>query len=354
MILSLSLLYSAFTEYFVGNKRETITRFFNDKLGKFIEFVPTPFAPYAIQQMLLSRILPFTKVEWTKVLTTFDDGTVCRLDINNAAVSLKKQEDKVVLLCHGFGGSVESPYCSHFANFAREQGYTTIVYNRRAHVPESKSPTYPLHYEQGDLENVIDWIKDAYPLAELSAVGCSMGGNLLIKYAGITGTECPFKRVISVSNGFNLDAGVELSKKMSLNNRLFMSFTREILCNVEGGDKVCSKIGSFSELEGKALETFNKSPSNQSMPDYYYANSSITEVANVTVPLLCIYSDDDILLQHDDEFYKKIIATNPNTTIIVTSHGGHTGFVDRDFKCDWWVKNAILFLQSDASVIPDI
>jgi len=331
----LSLLYSAVSEYFVCTRRNITTRFFNNAEGAFTSFVPTSWAPYPIQQMLLSRVLWIPRVEWTKVLTLFDDGVVCRLDIcPEPAVT-----NNIILLCHGFGGSVESPYCSHVAHLAKANGYTTIVYNRRAHVPESHSPTYPVHYDQDDLENVIDWIKNAYPDANLYGVGCSMGGNLLARYAGIKGSSCPFKKIVSVSNGFDLHAGVEVSKVVPLNNKLFMSFTREILCNVQDGNTICTKIKSFSDLEGKALGLSD-------MSTYYSASSSITELANVAVPCLCIYSDDDILLNHKDEFYSEMVKTNPKITVIATSHGGHVGFVSPDFKCDWWIKNALTFLKA--------
>lgn len=347
----MSWLYYALKEYLVEKPRHINTRFYNDKIGLY-PFIPCRLFPHPIQQMVVSKMLPIPKVKWSKTLITFQDGTTCRLDIEHALASANANSLKgIILFCHGFGGSVDSTYCAHFAHHAKKQGYTTVIYNRRAHVPESISPTYPIHYDQDDLETVIDWIKTQYPGNNLYGVGMSMGGNIIAKYAGIKGDTCPFTRVVSVCNGFDIRAGVYRFEKNPMINNVMMEYSRDLIKNIKnikgsifGKNPTFgfSPQTTFSQLEHDALYTFNGK--DHHMPHFYNEQSSLVELKKITVPALCIFSDDDIFLHHSSEFYQDIVNSNPQITVIVPSHGSHMGFVSSGFEVDWWIKNTLAFL----------
>lgn len=63
--------------------------------------------------------------------------------------------------------------------------------------------------------------------------------------------------------------------------------------------------------------------------------------------MLCINSLDDLLNEfHDAEYYTNMVAKNPKISLILTSHGGHVGYVDRSWKCNWWCENVMAYIDS--------
>ena len=342
------IFFAAIGEYFVGKRKPVRSTAYNVP-SAMAPFHPCPFFPFPIQQMILSRVLRVPTVPFTKNIIEFADGTKCRLDV----ATNDKKKNKVVVICPGFGGSVKSPYCHHMAHAALKSGYAVVVYNRRAHVPESVSPTYPLHYDGRDMNDVLAWIEKTFPdvtRENLYGIGVSGGGNTLLKYAGEAGSSCAFKAIVSVCNGLDIDKVVrQFDASDALINGIITSFTRDVLANVDGfrPEADLGTTTSMRELEKRALQEFNDMNfMDNDMTKYYDSMSSARVIDRITVPSLCICSDDDVLFAHPHEYYLDMIRTNPLISVFVTSHGGHAGYVDRSFGCDWWCKNALTFLES--------
>ena len=336
-----TLIFAAAGEYLFGKRKPVRTSFYN--IGFPLEsFYPCSLFPFSIQQMILSRLLRKPTIAFKKHIIPFADGVNCRLDVVTADAS--KQSKKLIVFSPGFSGSIESPYCHHMAKVALASGYSMVVYNRRAHIYDSVSSTYPLHYDESDLKDVITWIKAEFPDYELYGIGVSSGGNMLMKYAGDAADKCVFKSVVSVCNGLDINHVIEQCETFPLVNKLITNFTRQVLDNVEnGGHTFAPSVKEMSQLEHNALFAINGTK--QHMPDYYESMSSIKVIRNITVPTLCICSDDDILFRHSHEYYLNMIQANPLISVLITSHGGHTGYVDRSFGCDWWCRNALTYIE---------
>lgn len=333
-------------EFFINRKtRPVSTSFINmpqSSSFSFTHFSPNWWFRFPVQQMLVSRIIKTPAVNFEVHRIRFDDGTICRLDVAGSM-----QNDKIIVLCPGLSGSYESPYCTHFAKAGIDAGYTVVVYTRRAHCADSISPTFPKHYDLADLQTVISWIDSASASGSktLYGVGVSCGGNAMIKYAGDMGDDCRFKRIVSVSNGFDINAVVNhcVCNNDELMDKVITNFTREILQNVKGGGyDFGKKHSTFPALEFKAIKTFNDET--PYMTNYYDDMSCIHVFDKVNVPVLCINSLDDPLFHLEKETYLKMTQDHPNISVILPSHGGHAGFVDVNCKCDWWCKNAVGFL----------
>lgn len=48
-------------------------------------------------------------------------------------------------------------------------------------------------------------VKKRYPGANLYGMGISIGSNMITKYAGLKGEDCPFKAIVSIANPFDLN-----------------------------------------------------------------------------------------------------------------------------------------------------
>ena len=336
-----ALLWAAFLECKKRN-RSPQTCFMN-VAQQYEHFSPCRWFSSPLQQTILSRMLMAPRIPRKIHLIPFKDGTKCRLDVFG-----EFSNPNVALLFPGLSGSYKSAYATHFAKAGVEAGFTVVIYTRRAHCPESISPTYPKHYDLSDLNDVFEWMDTSFPPdKKLFGVGVSCGANQVIKYAGETGKDCKFTKIVSVSNGFDLNKVIHHSLYGDPTiGHVFSSFALEILENVIGGKSI--KKTTFSQIEYEALKAFTASnasaPSN--MTEYYDEMSSIHSIPHVEIPLLCINSLDDPFYVLDKDFFIDLIEKNKNVSVILTTHGGHAGNVDRNYKCDWWCKNATLFLQS--------
>ena len=328
---------------------------------KCTHFSPNKWIFNSIGQVLASRLLKCPRVDFERVIVPFQDGVNCVLDVarpvkKNADADANANADAdsgpgTILFCPGYSGNTSSPYCSWFADAAIKRGYTVVIYNRRAHLSESTSPTYPMHFDQDDLDTAMVWTR-ANTAAPLYGVGVSAGGNILMCATASQAlcTNNPFKAIVSVGNGYDIDATVDYIETKPFANRIITGFAREILENVQpgGGPGFAPHTHTFSGLERKALSCFNEY--NIYMPAYYKSVSSASVLEQIEVPTLCINSLDDILLCHSIDYLINMTKRNMRISIILPSHGGHVGFVGKDFKCDWWCQNTLEFLDCQAFI----
>lgn len=341
-MFALSIIKAIINEYILGffwyERKPIRTSFLNCKT-LFTHFSVNKWVQFPIINSILSRILPRPKIIYERVIIPFIDNVNCCLDIANPDANINYLKG-TILFCPGFSGSVKSSYCNWFTDLATKRGYRVIIYNRRAHVPESYSDIYPLHYEPVDLEVVLKWIHTKYPDSKLYGVGVSAGGNLLMRHAHVSSIK--FEKIVSLCNGYNIKNIVYHVETKSFVNKLLMGFIREILENVKGARGIGRFYEKFSELENKILKTYCSSQT--FLWDYYSYSSCSNHIKYLDMPVLCINTLDDPMIPYNEEYYINMIKENPNISVILTSHGGHVGYIDREWKCNWWCENALNFV----------
>lgn len=337
MSSSLALVRAAICEC-VSSKKKPVQTFFMNCKCEYDHFSPNRFIPHSLGQIVASRVLKMPKVDFVRYKIPFNDGATCCIDV--AWPTLEVTNGKTIMLMPGFSGSIKSPYCSWFAQEAIAKGYVVVVFNRRAHDFESVSETYPLHYEPEDLLTALKWIEANSP-GPLYGVGISAGGNVMMRHV----PNSPFRAIVSVGNGFDIEKIVNHIETKPLTNSVLTGFSREILENVKGGKNgFAPHADTFSSLEKKALSTFNLQTTY--MRDYYSYSSCIHVLKDLgEVPVLVINSLDDPLLYQTRDDYLEMTRAHQNISAIITTHGGHGGYVDKEFKCNWWCKNALKFLE---------
>ena len=119
---------------------------------------------------------------------------------------------KVVLLCHGMGGSSQSHYVKQTVLYLQTLGYCCAVLNFRGC---SGSPNRLLRgYHSGDtndIDYVISMLQSRYPEGVLHVVGFSLGGNVLLKWLGEQRGEV--HKAVAISVPFDLKVAEALSVK---------------------------------------------------------------------------------------------------------------------------------------------
>lgn len=144
---------------------------------------------------------------WRRERWTTPDGDF--IDVDHAAHVLDPRAPQIVLF-HGLEGSSASQYAVAFADYAAERGVALAVPHFRGCSGELNLA--PRAYHSGDFEE-IDWILRRFssqaPGRPLVAVGVSLGGNALLRWAGEMGQTAArtVRAVASVCSPLDLAAG---------------------------------------------------------------------------------------------------------------------------------------------------
>ncbi len=94
-----------------------------------------------------------------------------------------QSDRKTVVIINGATGVLQR-YYRPFADFLRQQGFLTLIYDfrgigaSREHGPEAPAPSM-LHWGQRDMDAVLDWVKQNYPSYRTCGIGHSIGGQLM-------------------------------------------------------------------------------------------------------------------------------------------------------------------------------
>ncbi|XP_050229914.1 embryogenesis-associated protein EMB8 [Mercurialis annua] len=279
------------------------------------------------------RTTPYVRYK-RECLRTKDDGSVA-LDWVAGDSRRLSLDSPILILLPGLTGGSEDSYIRHLLVRARNKGWRVVVFNSRSC---GNSPvTTPQFYSAsflGDMYEVVAHVATRYPIANLYAVGWSLGANILVNYLGQESQDCPLNGAVSLCNPFNLVIADEDFRK-GFNTIYDKALTRSLL-------KSFRKHASlFEELEGefdipsaanaKTVREFDQGLTRvsfgfKSVDDYYSKSSSSDAIKNVHRPLLCIQAANDPIAPARG-IPRKDIKDNPNCVLIVTPKGGHLGWI---------------------------
>jgi predicted alpha/beta-fold hydrolase len=251
----------------------------------------------------------FIDVDWRDTPAQHPPGAVASPGPATAA--------PLIVLFHGLEGSSESHYAQAFAAFAQKNGFAFAVAHFRGCSGELNLA--PRAYHSGDYTE-IDWIlrrfRGAYA-GPILAVGVSLGGNALMRWAGEMGAAAALvvRAVAAVSAPLDLAAGGHAIGQGF--NRLV--YTRMFLNSMR--PKAMRKLVQFPGL-------FDREALLQARDlyaeDYWRRASAKPHLHRVVVPALLLNARNDPFvpaasLPRQDEVSASVILWQPGD-------GGHVGF----------------------------
>jgi predicted alpha/beta-fold hydrolase len=247
----------------------------------------------------------------------------------------------LVLVLHGLTGSSRSHYVLGLQRQLAERGWTSAAINWRGCSGEPN--LLPRAYHSGasdDLAEVIAHLQAARPLAPLYAVGYSLGGNVLLKYLGETGTAAPLQRAVAVSVPYRLD---QCADRIGLGfSRVYQAhFMREMVGYVKDKQQLFARQGNTEHLSAlerlgslQGMRTFWDFDGRFTAPlhgyadasDYYRRASSRYFLPDIRIPTLLIQAEDDPFVFRHSVPDPDELSTS--TTLELHHSGGHVGFVE--------------------------
>ncbi len=249
----------------------------------------------------------------------------------------------LLILFHGLEGGSRSHYARALMHAASVRGWRGAVAHFRGCSGEPNR--LPRAYHSGDTTEAA-WLlarfHEAAGAAPLLAVGVSLGGNVLLKWAGEQGEAAcrVIAAAVAVSPPVDLRS---CGEKLALGfNRVY---TRMFLSTMKakGEEKAARFPGSFDLEAMRRSSTLREYDDVVTAPlhgyidcdDYWSRASSRPFLRGIRVPTLLLSARNDPFL--GAECFPGREHVSDRVTLEYTRHGGHVGFVGGRFPglLDW-------------------
>ena len=284
---------------------------------------------------------PATELERQRERLWLDDGDFLDLDWHGP----HSAEAPLVLVLHGLTGSSNSPYVTGLQQALAARGWASAALNWRGCSGEPN--LLPRSYHSGaseDLAAAIAHLRAQRPQAPLYAVGYSLGGNVLLKYLGESGSESPLQGATAISVPFRLDQCADrIGQGFS---KIYQAhFMREMLAYIKDKQRQfqhdgrhdglatlaqlgpLTKMRTFWDFDGRVTAPLHGFADAQ---DYYRRASSRYFLGEIRTPTLIIQAaDDPFVFRHSLPEARELSAS---TRFELQAKGGHVGFVGGSMK----------------------
>ncbi len=251
----------------------------------------------------------------------------------------------LVLVIHGLEGSLGSHYVTPTLASLHDHGFDTVFMHLRGCSGEPNR--LARGYHSGATEDVVEILAHlkSRGRAPAAAVGFSLGGNLLLKYLGESGSDSALEAAVVVSVPFRLwRAAARLEQGAS------RIYGRHLLAGLKGSyRRKFSILASPLDVDLDAISTIYAFDDRVTAPlhgfagadDYYRRCSSHAFMGAITVPVQVIHALDDPFMYPGDVPGAQDIG--PRVHMDVMPHGGHVGFVAgaNPWRPRYWLDHRI-------------
>jgi len=277
------------------------------------------------------------------------DGDFLDVDRMEGAVSAP-----LLVVLHGLEGSSSSHYVRGLLWQAHIRGWRGLALNFRSCSGEPNRLLRSYHSgETGDAGEAISRARAESPDAPLFCAGCSLGGNVLVKWLGEQGEAAPVRAAAALSVPFDLALCAD-----ALDGPGAMAWVYRTRFLRTLKTKALEKAGRFPErldvekVRGaRTLREFDEAITGPlhgfaGATDYYAQSSSGPYVERVRVPLLLLSAEDDPFIPPRC-LPREAARSNRFVTLEATARGGHLGFIAGPLVPSFYAeRRAIEFLAS--------
>ena len=269
---------------------------------------------------------------WRRERWDTPDSDFVDVDFQDPVPTETGSEVPWLVLFHGLEGSSRSPYAQAFAHWARRRGWAFAVPHFRGCSGEINRA--PRAYHSGDHEEIA-WLLGRLRMRSsrpLVAVGVSLGGNALLRWAEEAGNGAAalVRAMCAVSSPVDLAASghaIGFGFNAQVYTRVFLRTMRP---------KALAKLAQFPGLfDGDALRaarTLHRFDDVFTAPlhgfrnadDYWRRASAKPQLHAIRVPALLINARNDPFVPAASLPTARDVS--PYVTLWQPAHGGHVGF----------------------------
>jgi hypothetical protein len=246
----------------------------------------------------------------------------------------RPREAPTVVLMHGLEGSTDSHYVRGTASKALAAGFNAVGLNmRNCGGTEHLTPTLYHSGLTGDIHRVLAGLSEQDGLSDIYLAGFSMSGNMVLKLAGEYGEDAPpaLKGVAAVSPSIELQAcaaRIESPANWFYRQSFMRSLRRRVRRKRALYPNLYDTRGLWRVRTVRQFDERFTAPAGgyADASDYYERASSLAVIPRIGVPALVLHAEDDPIIP-TAPFCSPSIAANPEVLLVLTSRGGHVGFV---------------------------
>lgn len=259
----------------------------------------------------------------------------------------EKNGAPLVLILHGFEGSVNSHYAKGMMLALEKQGWRAVFMHFRGCSGEHNRLSRSYHSgETSDVATVSQILRKRDPHAPLAAVGFSLGGNVLLKWLGETKQQNPLTAAIAISVPLQLEKTVWRIRQGF--SRVYEQHLLKCAC-ARLKSKFEKNPGPIEHSQFLQIRTMRDFDDKVTAPlhgfsgadEYYFKSSSRQYLHAIQVPTLLIQAKDDPFMTPDiipmpDELSEYV-------KLELTDLGGHVGFVSGRFpwRPEYWLEQRV-------------
>ncbi len=295
-----------------------------------MSFVPTPWLSHRHAQTLLAAFLRSSRRGLITELVELSDGD---------AVEIMRTGDPAgrptVLLLPGLEGSIASPYAALLLAAWQARGWCGVILHHRGSARRPNRLIRGCH--SGDWNDAAQVVTHLQRLgaARVAAVGVSLGGNVLLKWLGESGSACPLVAAVAVSVPFELAACAS-----ALDHGRFNVYRGHLLRDMRASTWAKHHLNGIPWAELAALRTFHAFDDRLTAPqngfagvaDYYQRNSCRQFLGGITTPTTILHAADDPFVPRSS--IPTPAELPPAVHLKLSAHGGHVGFL-----MGWWPRS---------------
>ncbi len=317
-----------------------------------LKFIPNFFFPITPLQFInLSRTKVTPKHKIAVERKYIGKNGVCIDWVKYEGINTENKP--ILIIFPGLTGCIDDAYVINIANECIINcGFNVCIYQMRVLHDKLKIDKRYL-FLIDDIDETLDYIRSEYgESTKIFGIGFSYGANQLVKYLGQKNyKKKKINAGVSISNPYEFI----ISSRLGLNklyNRMLLMFLQKVVVKTRKNLEVLNLDVDFI-LKTNQLKDFDdfytaKLFGFKCADEYYRAVSSVNEMSNINVPLLCVSAKDDQICFEESIPYDDI-NLNPNIALLHTSHGTHSAFIENNgiFGVRQWTpKPVVSFLKA--------
>src|SRR5579885_989995 len=259
----------------------------------------------------------------------------------------KDRSGSIVLILHGFEGSIDSHYSKGMLQTLNQHGWRGAFMHFRGCSGEPNRLVRGYHScDTCDVAIILNTLLNREPDTDIAAIGYSLGGNVLLKWLGETGGNNPLKAATAISVPFELHKAAKRIRQgfSRFSEWYLVKCARESL--IEKFQRMqapvnlsdLSNVQDIRDLDGKYTVPVHGF---SSVDEYYSISSSRQYLRGIQVPTLLVHAKDDPFMSED------VIPTqeelSQHVILEVTETGGHVGFVSGTlpWRPQYWLEERV-------------
>ena len=264
----------------------------------------------------------------------------------------------IVIVIHGLEGSYRSRYASGILKAIARRGWRGVLLHLRGCSGEPNRLTRSYHSgDTGDFQTLLSNLRQREPATPLAAVGYSLGGNILLKWLGETGSQANLSAAVGVSVPFDLARAawqLEQGFSQAYQWSLVKALQRSVRYKLNHPDcpfdlRTLKGVRTFKEFDDLVTAPLNGFAD---ADDYWRRSSCRPFLRKIQIPTLLLHSVDDPFLPQDA--IPSASDLSPSVQLELSTGGGHVGFIGGPWpwRPQYWLEERIpeflsLYLETE-------